>query len=149
MLLRKIKRFLHIPFRKKLLYIEAYFNLARARILKAMPFSRVSRLLGEEWLETAQEDSEDLSIKRDVAKAITTISKYTIWESACLVQAIAAMKMLERRNIESTLYMGTAKDDAGKLIAHAWLRSGTAYISGGKIMHNFTVVRVFAKLLEK
>ena len=26
-------------------------------------------------------------------------------------KAIAAMKMLERRNIESTLYLGTARDE--------------------------------------
>ena len=52
------------------------------------------------------------------------MSKYTFWESQCLVKAIAGMKMLERRQIESTLYLGTAKDELGKLIAHAWLRSG-------------------------
>ena len=52
------------------------------------------------------------------------MSRYTFWESQCLVKAIAGMKMLEKRNIESTLYLGTAKDEKGELIAHAWLRSG-------------------------
>ena len=42
------------------------------------------------------------------------MSRYTFWESQCLVKAIAAMKMLERRQIESTLYLGTAKDENGK-----------------------------------
>ena len=64
------------------------------------------------------------------------MSRYTFWESQCLVKAIAAMKMLERRQIESTLYLGTAKDENGKLIAHAWLRSGPFYITGAEGMEN-------------
>ena len=55
------------------------------------------------------------------------------------------MKMLERRQIESTLYLGTAKDESGKLIAHAWLRSGPFYITGAEGMEKFTVVSKFAK----
>ena len=59
-----------------------------------------------------------------ISQAIHIVSKYTFWESQCLVKAIAAMRMLEKRGIESTLYLGTAKDESGKIIAHAWLRSG-------------------------
>ena len=44
------------------------------------------------------------------------------------------MKMLEKRNIESTLYLGIAKDEKGELIAHAWLRSGPFYVSGAEVM---------------
>ena len=47
------------------------------------------------------------------------------------------MKMLERRKIESTLYLGTAKDENGKMIAHAWLRSGPFYITGAEGMERF------------
>ena len=64
-------------------------------------------------------------------------------------KAIAAMKMLERRKIESTLYLGTAKDENGKMIAHAWLRSGPFYITGFEEMERFTVVGKFAKESEK
>ena len=56
-------------------------------------------------------------IKRDLAsisQAIHLMSRYTFWESECLVKAIAGMKMLEKRNIESTLYLGTAKDENGE-----------------------------------
>ena len=73
------------------------------------------------------------------------MSRYTFWESQCLVKAIAAMKMLEKRQIESTLYLGTAKDETGNMIAHAWLRSGPFYITGVEEMKRFTVVSKFAK----
>jgi hypothetical protein len=75
------------------------------------------------------------------------MSRYTIWESQCLVKAIAAMKMLEKRQIESTLYLGTAREESGELIAHAWLRSGPYYITGYEEMARFTVVGKFAKKL--
>ena len=78
---------------------------------------------------------------KQVSQAINIMSNYTFWESQCLVKAIAAMKMLERRQIESTLYLGTAKDENGKMIAHAWLRSGPFYITGAEGMEKFTVVR--------
>ncbi|MBW7458870.1 lasso peptide biosynthesis B2 protein, partial [Paenibacillus sepulcri] len=76
---------------------------------------------------------------------INTVSRHTPWESKCLVRAIAGMKMLERRRIDSTLYMGTAKDKTGQLIAHAWLRSGPVYITGAEVMNRFIVVQKFAK----
>ena len=75
-------------------------------------------------------------ILKQISNAIDIMSKYTFWESQCLVRAIAGMKMLERRNIESTLYLGTAKDESGKLIAHAWLRSGPFYITGQREWRN-------------
>ncbi len=71
------------------------------------------------------------------------MSRHTWWESQCLVMAIAAMKMLDRRGIESTLYLGTARDADGKMIAHAWLRSGNIYLTGFEEMRKFTVVGKF------
>ena len=44
--------------------------------------------------------------------------------------------MLERRKIESTLYLGTAKDEDGKMVAHAWLRSGPFTLLGRKGWRN-------------
>lgn len=82
---------------------------------------------------------------KNVSEAVNIMSRYTFWESMCLVKAIAAMKMLERRQVESTIYLGTAKDETGKLIAHAWLRSGPFYITGGEVMDQFVIVSKFAK----
>ena len=85
---------------------------------------------------------------KHISEAIHIMSKYTIWESQCLVKAIAGMKMLQRRQIESTLYLGTARDDTGQMIAHAWLRSGPFYISGSEGMERFAVVAKFAKRIN-
>lgn len=145
-ILRGIHAFLRLNNKTKLLFIEAFINLGMARYLKSIPFSKVAPSLGEQMKETSL--SPITSNKEDIAnisKAIRIMSRYTLWESQCLVKAIAGMRMLEKRKIESTLYLGTAKDENGELIAHAWLRSGSIYISGAEVMDRFTVVAKFAK----
>lgn len=147
--MEKLKKILSLPFDRKRLYIEVFVLLAWARILKALPFGRVAPSLGKKSMETAETIATNPSLITDISRAIALISRYTFWESACLVQAIAAMKMLERRKIESTLYFGTARDKQGKMIAHAWLRSGPFYVTGSSVMHDFTVVSVFGKFIDR
>lgn len=128
------------------LIVEAYIYLAWARILKWMPFSRIAPALGTEMAETTKDQCpERRRTLSDISQAIHLSSKYTFWESECLVKAIAAMKMMEKRKIESTMYLGTAKDKEGKLIAHAWVRSGPYYITGNEGIEQYTVVRKFAR----
>src|SRR5699024_5686991 len=129
--MRKIKLIFALETSMKLLLLEAYFYLAWARILKARKFQKITPKLGANMQETSTELNPASRRKLgQIAQAINIMGKYTFWESECLVKAIAAMKMLERRQIESTLYLGTGKDKTGKLIAHAWLRSGPFYITG-------------------
>lgn len=144
--IKKIKTFFSLDVKTKLLFVEAFIYLGWARILKAMPFSKIAPTLGAHMSETSLSyDESNKLVLRDVSQAIDIMSRYTFWESMCLVRAIAAMRMLERRRIESTLYLGTAKDENGKLIAHAWLRSGPFYITGAEVMERFTVVGKFAR----
>lgn len=144
--MKKIWIFLLLDRSIKLLYIEAFIFLGWARILKSISFSKVAPILGQKMCETTFERNvANTKIIKHIAGAIDIMSRYTLWESKCLVRAIAAMKMLEKRNIECTLYLGTAKDDHGKMIAHAWLRSGPYYITGFEGMSKFTVVGKFAK----
>ncbi len=145
-ILKNVRSFSRLNVETKLLLIEAYFHLARGRYLKSIPFSKVAPSLGDQMKETSfsSVSSNREEIAR-ISKAIHLMSRYTFWESQCLVKAIAGMKMLEKRNIESTLYLGTSKDEKGEMIAHAWLRSGPLYISGAEVMERFTVVAKFGK----
>lgn len=128
---------------------EAFILLAWARFLKLLPFAIMARSLGVHMEETdASQEVQHHEVICRVARAVHTMSHYTLWESQCLVQAVAALKMLARRGIGCTLYLGTAKDDNGRLIAHAWLRSGTVYVTGARGMQKFVVVSKFAKRVE-
>jgi len=145
-LLNKVRKFLLLESKTKRLFMEAFFYLGLARLLISIPFSKVAPSLGEPMKETTNIPiAQNRAALIDVYEAIRIISNNTFWESKCLVRAIAGMKMLNRRGIESTLYLGTARDETGKMIAHAWLRSGPFYISGAEEMDRFTVVGKFAK----
>ncbi|WP_459500046.1 lasso peptide biosynthesis B2 protein [Bacillus sp. C1] len=149
-IVKRLRIFLLLDTKTKLLLIEAFIFLGWARVLKSISFSKVAPSLGDYMNETS---FTHIQLHRDTLKnvshAICIMSRYTLWESQCLVKAIAGMKMLEKRQIESTLYLGTAKDDSGKLIAHAWLRSGPCYITGAEGMEKFTVVGTFAKRINE
>ncbi|RLQ96289.1 lasso peptide biosynthesis B2 protein [Falsibacillus albus] len=146
---KKFKIFWNTESIIKLLWVEAYFYLAFARVLKLLPFSKISPSLGTYMEETSHSPNDtDRKILSKVSNAVEMMSKYTFWESQCLVKAISAMKMLKRRNIESTLYLGMGKDDNGKLAAHAWLRSGPYFITGSQGKEKFTVVGMFAGFLS-
>lgn len=144
--LLKLKVFFTLDIKTKLLLIESYIFLGWAYFLLKRPFKKVANRLGNERQETSlsNEKSNIIALKH-VSSAIRIMSRYTFWESKCLVKAVAAMKMLERRRIDSTLYLGTARDKTGKMVAHAWLRSGSFYVTGKEGMGMFTVVSQFAK----
>ena len=146
--IRKVKAFLSVDRELKGMLVEAYLYLGWARFLKLLPFAKVAPSLGTKMAETSHTPNlEEKATLRKVSNAVHMMSKYTFWESQCLVKAIAAMKMLEKRKIESTLYLGTGKDEKGHFAAHAWLRSGPFYITGAEGMDRFTVIAKFAKEL--
>ncbi|WP_456277319.1 lasso peptide biosynthesis B2 protein [Bacillus sp. AK128] len=146
--MRILKLFLSLDHNMKCLLFEAYFSLAWARVLKALPFSKITPFLGEQMKETKEQiGSQEMKVIRRVSQAIGIMSDYTFWESKCLVRAIAGMKMLEKRNIDCTLYLGTAKEN-GSMSAHAWLRSGPYYVTGADVMKRYSVVAKFAKEIK-
>ncbi len=145
-LFSKLKTLVLLDKKTKLLFFEAFIFLGWARILKVRRFSQIAPSLGEYMIESHHDVIEsERQIIKDISNAIHHMSKYTLWESQCLVKGIAGIKMLERRKIDSTLYLGTARERDGHLVAHAWLRSGPFYISGAEEMKRFTVVSMFAK----
>lgn len=88
---------------------------------------------------------QELVLLRQISRAIHTMSRVTWWESQCLVKAVAAMKMLERRGLACTLYLGSGRDDDGRMAAHAWLRSGPYIVTGREGHERYAVVGIFGK----
>lgn len=130
----------------KFLFLESFILLGWGRFIKFLSFSKVAQKIGEQMKETTYEvvDDQTRKILMQISQMLRIASKYTFWESECLVRAVAATYMLKRRGLESTLYLGTGKDENGKLIAHAWVRSGSHYITGFENMKQFTMVATFA-----
>ena len=132
-LIRKTKTFLFkISMEDKLLFLEAFFltGIMRFKILKK-PFNKLKEEMGTYNKESKEDvDLSEYRICNKERWIVTTISKYTPWESLCLVQALTVQKMLKKRNISTTIYLGVNKLN-NEMKAHAWIRCGKMYITGG------------------
>lgn len=126
-----------------LLFAEAYVRLAFVRLLiVSLPFRFVASHLGELQAETPRDDDPSAQLTaRRVRRAILAASRRAPWRCKCLEQAIAAKTMLRSRGLATTLYLGVARADA--LEAHAWLRCGSYFVSGGDGASRFVVVSTF------
>ena len=86
---------------------------------------------GIEGGESANEERrEHYRYAKAVSICVNHVCNKTAWESKCLVRALTAQKLLKRKSIPSTMYLGCGMDN-GKMVAHAWLRCGKMYVTGG------------------
>lgn len=99
---------------------------------------------GEEGKESVeQEPMEIYKYAASISRIVNRICNKTSWESKCLVRALTAQKLLKRKKIHSTMYLG-CKMDEGKMVAHAWLRCGAMYVTGGDgVANGYAVVDKF------
>lgn len=144
--MNELKKFVKLRLEYKVLLAEAYVTLGLSRFaLMTTEFKKTAKRLGN----TMQKNSAPLNEKqRLTAKkidwAVNVMSRYTFWESKCLVKAVAAKHMLNRRNLANTLYLGMAKDDQGNLQAHAWIECSDLSLTGSSTADRFTVVSSFS-----
>jgi hypothetical protein len=145
-MIRKIKRFLRIKWYDKKILLEALFLTALSRIIILyIPFKKYSKHIGTYNEETPLEiNINDYRIIKRIGWAVNTVSELTPWDSKCLVQAMAAQRMLKSRKVCSTLYLGVNKDGSSGMQAHAWLRCGQLYVTGGYNKNEFKEVAKFA-----
>lgn len=102
-------------------------------LVRIIPLRWFSHLLGEfnHKIECSLGDNEILLIAM-LKKNIRRIKKRMPWKVKCFEEAIAAKKVLEKFNLNSTLYLGVNKNAEKGLRAHAWLKSGDVFITGQK-----------------
>lgn len=145
-MLSKISTFLHLPWADRWLTLEALIWLGLARlVVLTLPFRWITSYMGQTQAVSPVDDaSVDLDQVKRIARTIRRTSRHTPWDSNCLAQALTAKRMLHRRRINCTLYLGLAKDDDGQLQAHAWLRSGSFILTGGRGSGRYAAVATFA-----
>ncbi len=82
-----------------------------------------------------------------LAWAIQAVGRRTPWVSTCLMQALAAQRMLRRRNIPATVYLAMlagGRKTSDPLLAHAWVRCGDRVITGQCDESQYRVIATFA-----
>jgi hypothetical protein len=145
-LTRKFIRCLKLGSQQRNLLLEALLLLGVARVvIIALPFKIYSRWLGA---PSAAADGDERAeavpaMVRSVRLAIAVAARNTPWESACLVQAMAARWMLVRRGVPTSLHLGVRHEPSGALKAHAWLRSDGRFVTGGREQPLFTEISRF------
>jgi hypothetical protein len=143
--MRRLGKFLRLPSSDRRLFVEAAICLGVARLaVLVLPFRWIAPFLGRHMDESPQTtESEHKEIGVRISWAVQTASRHMPWECKCLTQAIAGKGMFKLRGVRSTLYLGVARDDGEKLRAHAWLRSGDVFVTGGHRTNQFVVVSSF------
>jgi hypothetical protein len=144
-LVRPLRKLRQAAWPERLLVLEAVAWLAATRAaVRWLPFERVLRWLRLEPGESAHAPTPPAA--EQVGWAVRGAAAHTPWQSACLVQALAAAGMLRWRGLPCTLYLGAARSQAqpAELLAHAWLRCGEQVLTGESESRNFPVLARFS-----
>lgn len=130
----KVRKFFELDSRSRILFLEAYLLLGISRIaISTIRFKRLVKSLSKKHGSAdAPLNDAQLEMVRAIGMAIHRAAVYTPWESACLVQALTAQRMLSKRGIGGVLYLGAMMDhsDAAELSAHAWVKCDTEIVTG-------------------
>jgi hypothetical protein len=141
-MIKRIKNYLKYN-NNKFMTIQIYFWTAVYRLcIIFVPMPKLEKKLGERGEESPRNESIDnLRIAKRVGLNVVRVASHTPWESKCLVRAMTARKLLMKKHISSTLYLGVGKDN-NQMVAHAWLRCGEMYVTGGD-GKNYSMVAKF------
>jgi hypothetical protein len=142
--LRGVVGVLRLPRGDRARAVEAAAQLTRASVeLRLMPSSRTVRLLGPlhgggpEVPVAVDRGREAARVGRAVAAAAARLP----WLPTCLPQALAAQRMLRRRDIPAQLHLGvTSVADPS---AHAWVTVDGKPVVGGRGVERYVPLAAF------
>ena len=129
---------------EKLVTVKAYiYSFFYRFIVKHTSLKKLQYKMGERDEEsTYDEVPEKVELSKNFAFHVNRITERLPWDQKCFVRALTLRKLLLEEKISCTIYMGVQKED-GKMKAHAWLRSGKLFLTGGS-GEGFAVVAKFA-----
>ena len=88
--------------------------------------------------------AKQLGYARLIGRSIAIVSRYTPWQSKCLVQALVAKLLLRRFKIENILVIGVNFDKGTDFIAHAWVDVASTTMVGGTDNKQYKAIKSFA-----
>jgi len=142
---RRLRQWWSLPASERWLLLEAVCWLAWAWLaIRLVPLRRLAPRLGQPQAESPHSLTPEAVQQAQLIARLVSIAGHRLpWTCTCLVQALAGMQMLRRRGQSCTLYLGVAKNQTQQLSAHAWLRSGEVFVTGGREHHDFVIVGSF------
>ncbi len=136
-----------LPTRGNRLALEALVELALARVMRAtISFARLAKLFGEAQADSPTDiESSQQSMAKEISVAIGRAVRFAPFHCNCLTQALCGLRMLRRRRLPSTLYLGLEREGDSPHDAHAWLRCGNTVITGDFQLEKYRAVFKFAR----
>jgi len=126
---------------RRRLVIEAAFSLAAARLLlRLVPFRRLVWFFHLKPAGPEPPPAARARLLADVPRAIAAATRLLPGESVCFPVAIAALAMLRRRGVGTTLYCGAGRSTERKLHLHVWLRYGDHGVVGHENADEFQII---------
>jgi len=118
--------------KEKMLTLRVWFLSAFYRMFVLfVPAKYANKYYGAKGEESDMElTKEGYNKAWKIAFHVNRIGNHTPWETKCLVKALTAQHLLTKAGLSSTLYLGVKRDN-GKMVAHAWIRTGEFYLTGG------------------
>lgn len=115
--------------------------------VRLLPFRWVVRYLGQPGAMAAPLQPDMLPAAGRIAWAVQAVARRGPVTFTCLMQAVAAQRMLRRRNIPATVYLAMLAGRQGSgnpLLAHAWVRCGDRVVTGQCDESQYRVIATFA-----
>ncbi len=140
--------YLHLPKSNRRLVWETLWELLSVELMvRVRPFKQYAHSLGKQGLELSPQtgDPQQVHAVKEIRWAVHAVTRRLPWKCRCLVQAIAGKRMLQRRGITSTLYLGVDHGGTKWLEAHAWLRYGEVMVTGGPGHERFKIISTFTE----
>jgi hypothetical protein len=129
---------------ERLWLVEAALAIGVSSLaIRLMPFRRLARLL--EWTskyKPTPPGSCELLVGR-AGWAIELASRAAPWKTLCFQKGLALHWMMRRRNVETILHYGVARQPEKGLTAHVWISFKGSDVMGGEVADQFACVASF------
>ena len=136
---------IRMPRAERRVVVEAALQLTRATVeLRLYPRRRTVALLGMARARAGEDsvDSERRTEAERIGAAVTRVARRLPWHPTCLRQALAAQRMLRRRQIPNRLHLGVASPSAPA--AHAWVTVAGQPVVGQQGIERFAPLASFS-----
>ena len=144
--MNKLVKLLKLPFRQQLLILEiCSLLLLIETAIHLIPFKLLIRALGlsEQKQAPRVPHAKPLNAREawKIGRYIEALAKKLPNKPKCLACALSAKIILQRRDIQSNIHFGLAKEaNTNDLKAHAWLTTGNLCITGANVKDDYVQV---------
>lgn len=116
-------------------------------LVRLAPFRRVARHLGRAGAVAANPSDGGGSVAAaEISWAVRAVTRRIPVRFTCLMQAVAAQRMLRKRRVPATVFLAMVADIPADepLSAHAWVRCGDRVVVGACDESRYRVIATFA-----